>query len=136
MEIFKVTIEKLISDISASSIGFNVVEVYKGQYDTDGGYTNQPPECFVQFNGTKAIGDHTADGKIGAYAIQVTLFISAMDYKEANSLTYLEKLIDFIDGKLIKPTGAEVTRIKAGDSKLLGYLKGGANVFQLSAEII
>lgn len=124
-------LEKFISDLKAGVPSLTEVHRYKGEFEEGTEWDPNPPEVFVRFEGTADV-DHTGDLKISTYKIPLTLFIIARDYEGAGVLDTLDLVEDFLDGREIKPTGVNPVKCVAGESKLIGYLGDGCEVYQLS----
>lgn len=132
-DVYKLTTDEFITQLKTVE-GVNNVEPYSNQFSKDSPYINNPPEIFVEFSGTKVF-THSADQQIESYAMEFILYVVAVDLEALNSLTFLKRITDFIDGKTLTPAGAPAMTIIAGSSKLMGSLEGGARIFMLECEI-
>ncbi len=131
----KAIFDKLITDLKAGVPALTSVERYKGEFENGSSWDPNPPQVFARFEGTGDI-NHTSDGKIGTYRIELMLFIVARDYTGAGVLDTVEAVADYLDGYIVKPTGVNPVQCRVFDSKLLGYMGDGVEVYQLSVILL
>ena len=131
MGVKKEYLEKFNSDLKAGVTSLIDVARYKGEFEEGQDWDPNPPQVFTRFEGTSDV-THSGDQEIETYKIPLTLFIVARDYEEASVLDVVDSVEEFLDGYTVKPSGISPVICKVFESKLLGYLGDGVEVYQMT----
>ncbi len=112
------------------------VERYKGQYESGFPDWTVFPSILIRMDGNNV--QYLAGG-IQNYSIPVTLFVGAQNESQDNneSLDLIDEVEDLIDGKQMTLSAGDVksVTIKKGNTVLLGYMKGGIEIYKISIEL-